>query len=156
MDAQKAAATVSLFGAATVSGRIGNGYMADRFFAPHAPAAVFGAATGIALLWQGAIGNLVYFASFIIGLALGAEADLMPFLVSRYFGMRAMGSLLGCIFTPTPLIPSRGLFSCTSQLRFSGARAGGTLNTVSWAISIRAHSCRTGGGRCSPLAARRV
>jgi sugar phosphate permease len=111
MDAQKAAATVSLFGAATVLGRIGNGYLADRFFAPHVAAAVFGgAATGVALLWQGATGNLVYFATFIMGLALGAEADLMPYLVSRYFGMRAMGSLLGCIFTAYTLGAGSGPF----------------------------------------------
>ncbi len=31
---QQAAAAVSLFGAATVIGRIGNGYLADKFFAP--------------------------------------------------------------------------------------------------------------------------
>jgi len=33
-----------------------------------------------------------------MGLGIGAEADVMPFLVSRYFGMRCMGELFGCIF----------------------------------------------------------
>ena len=97
---QQAAAAVSLFGAATVIGRVGNGYLADRYFAPYIAAILFsGATAGVALLWHGATGSLVYFAALLMGLAIGAEADVMPFLVSRYFGMRSMGALFGCIFS---------------------------------------------------------
>ena len=31
-------------------------------------------------------------------MAVGAESDVIPFLISRYFGMRAMATLFGCAF----------------------------------------------------------
>jgi cyanate permease len=40
----------------------------------------------------------VFLAAALLGLAIGAESDVMPFLVSRYFGMRSMAELYGCIF----------------------------------------------------------
>ena len=33
-----------------------------------------------------------------MGLAIGAEADVMPFLISRYFGLRSMATLFGVLF----------------------------------------------------------
>ena len=96
---RSAAFATSLFGAASIAGRMGNGYMVDRFFAPRVLVFPFaGAAAGVALLWAGANGNMAFVAAALLGLAIGAESDVMPFLVSRYFGMRSMGELLGCIF----------------------------------------------------------
>jgi hypothetical protein len=46
----------------------------------------------------GVTGNAAYFASFLIGLAIGTETDVMPFLISRYFGMHSMAELYGCAF----------------------------------------------------------
>ena len=85
--------------AALIIGRVGNGYLVDRFFAPRVAAVIFaGAATGVALLWSGRTGNAAFCAAALLGLAIGAESDVMPFLVSRYFGMRSMAELYGCIF----------------------------------------------------------
>ncbi len=99
LSGRSAAFATSLFGAASIAGRMGNGFMVDRFFAPRVILFPFaGAAAGVALLWGGATGNHAYLAAALLGLAIGAESDVMPFLVSRYFGMRSMGELLGCIF----------------------------------------------------------
>jgi MFS family permease len=96
---RNAAFAVSLFGAATIAGRVGNGYLVDRFFAPRVAAFLFGgAAVGVALLWCGVTGSAALVAATLLGLAIGAEADVMPFLISRYFGMRSMGALFGCVF----------------------------------------------------------
>jgi sugar phosphate permease len=96
---RSAAFALSLFGLASMLGRVGNGYLVDRFFAPRVIACIFGAATiGIAMLWAGSVGYAAYFAMFLVGLAIGAEADVMPYLISRYFGMRSMGELYGCAF----------------------------------------------------------
>jgi cyanate permease len=35
----------------------------------------------------------------LIGLGMGAEADLMPYLISRYFGLRAFSELFGYVFS---------------------------------------------------------
>jgi predicted MFS family arabinose efflux permease len=96
---RSAAFAASMFGLASIFGRVGNGYLVDRFFAPRVIAVIFAAATiGIAMLWSGCIGTAAYVAMFLVGLAIGAEADVMPFLISRYFGMRSMGELYGCAF----------------------------------------------------------
>ncbi len=96
---RNAAFAVSLFGAATIAGRVGNGYLVDHFFAPRVAAFLFGgAAAGLAVLWSGATGTRALAAAALLGLAIGAEADVMPFLISRYFGMRSMGALFGCVF----------------------------------------------------------
>jgi MFS family permease len=94
-----AAMAASVFGAAALAGRVGNGYLVDRFFAPRVAAVVFaGAAAGIAMLWVGATGGMAMIAAALLGLATGAEGDVMPFLISRYFGMRSMAELFGCTF----------------------------------------------------------
>jgi len=99
VSGRNAALATSLFGGATILGRVGNGYLVDRFFAPRVAAALFGgAAAGLAMLWMGVTGSAAYLAAALLGLGIGAEADVMPFLVSRYFGMRSMGELFGCVF----------------------------------------------------------
>lgn len=96
---RSAAWAVSLFGLASIVGRVANGYLVDRFFAPRVVAIVFSAAAcGIAMLWSGVTGNAAFVAAFLVGLAIGAESDVMPFLISRYFGMHSMAELYGCAF----------------------------------------------------------
>jgi predicted MFS family arabinose efflux permease len=99
VSGSSAAFAASLFGVAIVVGRIGNGYLVDRFFGPYVMAGVFtGAAIAVAILWSGLGVRLAAPAALLLGLAAGAEGDLMPFLVSRYFGMRSMAEIYGCIF----------------------------------------------------------
>ena len=99
VSGSSAAFAASLFGVAIVVGRIGNGYLVDRFFGPHVMAAVFaGAAIAVSILWSGLAVHLAAPAALLLGLAAGAEGDLMPFLVSRYFGMRSMAEIYGCMF----------------------------------------------------------
>lgn len=99
VSGRSAAFAASLFGLASIAGRIGNGYLVDRFFAPRVAAVLFaGAAAGVAVLWAGSIGVAAPFAATLLGLAVGAEADVMPFLISRYFGLRSMAALFGSAF----------------------------------------------------------
>ena len=97
---QIAALAISLFGGASLLGRIANGFLADRFSAPLVAAGIFsGAAIGILLLWLYPTGFTVYLATVMIGLAMGAESDIMPYMVSRFFGMRSMGTVYGFVFS---------------------------------------------------------
>jgi sugar phosphate permease len=94
-----AALATSLFGLTSIVGRIGNGYLVDRIFAPRVAAALFaGAAIGVALLLADATSTTASLAAALLGLAVGAESDVIPFLISRYFGMRAMAMLFGFAF----------------------------------------------------------
>jgi MFS family permease len=99
LSARSAALTVSLAAGATLLGRVGIGYLLDRFFAPYVAGWFFcGFALGIALLWSGAVGGLAFVAVMLVGLGLGAELDVMPYAVSRYFGLRAFGEIYSYTF----------------------------------------------------------
>lgn len=94
-----AALATSLFGLTSIVGRVGNGYLVDRIFAPRVAAVLFaGAAIGVALLLADTTSGTASVAAALLGLAVGAESDVIPFLISRYFGMRAMAMLFGCAF----------------------------------------------------------
>jgi MFS family permease len=110
-SARSAAAASSLIGLAMLVGRIGAGYLLDRFFAPRLAMFFFGgAAVGIALLWVGSAGKIALLAAFFLGLGMGAEVDIIVFLMSRYFGLRALGTAFGFGFGSFSLAGALGVF----------------------------------------------
>lgn len=95
-DGGRAAFALSLFGISALAGRVITGWLVDRFFAPYVAAVLFsGLLLGLALLRLGTGGPL---AAALTGIALGAELDVMPYLIGRYFGMRAFGAIYGACF----------------------------------------------------------
>ena len=93
-----AAATLGLFGLATMVGRLLAGWLVDRFFASYVATVLFLAPiAGFAFL-ASATGALPTVGVILLGLGLGTEIDLIAFLVSRYFGQRAFGQIYGYCF----------------------------------------------------------
>ncbi|MBI3249622.1 MAG: MFS transporter [Deltaproteobacteria bacterium] len=100
LSAKSAALATSVLGGALLIGRVGAGYLLDRFLASSvAIGFLAGATLGVFLLWHEAVGVLAFAAAIFIGLGVGAETDLMPYVVSRYFGLRAFGEIYGCVVT---------------------------------------------------------
>jgi MFS family permease len=98
ISVERAALGSSLAGAAILIGRIGSGYLLDRFFAPRLAAMFFGGvAVGVGLL-ETAAPAAAFVAAFLVGLGLGAEVDIIAYLVSRYFGLRSFGEIYGAAF----------------------------------------------------------
>ena len=98
IDRATAAATLGVFGLATMTGRLLAGWLVDRFFATYVATVLFLAPiAGFAFL-ASATGMLPAFGVILLGLGLGTEIDLMAFLVSRYFGQRAFGQIYGYCF----------------------------------------------------------
>ena len=94
-----AAFASSLFGVGLFLGRVGCGYLLDRFFAPRVAAWLFAAvAIGIALLGLGHAIWSVCIAAVLVGLGIGAEVDIIAYLTSRYFGLRSYGVIFGWIW----------------------------------------------------------
>lgn len=87
-------------GLSAIAGRLISGYLLDRFFAPHLAAIIFIVPLiGLAMLLIGVQAvPLVLVASICLGLGLGAEVDIIGFLVGRYFGLRRYGEIYGYIF----------------------------------------------------------
>jgi len=87
---------LSMSGIALTAGRIVSGFCLDRFHGPYVACTFFlCAAVGVVLL---AADLSPFFGTVLCGLGIGAEVDLMAFLVSRYFGIRAFGAIYGLMF----------------------------------------------------------
>jgi MFS family permease len=94
-----AALAVSVVGLALLAGRAGTGFFLDRYFGPYVAMFLFAlAALGIALLWTGATGGLALMGAFLVGLGLGAEVDIVAYLMGRYFGLPSLGMAFGFAF----------------------------------------------------------
>jgi MFS family permease len=92
-----AAGTASLVGVFSIIGRLGIGFLLDRF-----SARVVGACAYLApivgsalLLFDGTNPVSQTAAAALFGLTLGAEVDVIAYLASRYFGLKNFGGLFG-------------------------------------------------------------
>lgn len=91
---EHAALAVAVLGGASLIGGIIAGWMLDRFLASTVSVVFFGGASaGMLVLWSGATGITASVAAFLIGLGMGAAGQIQPYLISRYFGLRAFGEL---------------------------------------------------------------
>ena len=79
-----------------IAGRAFAGFLMDRLFAPYVAATiVLLPAIGAALLAMGADATGAFVAAMLVGLAAGAELDVIAVLVTRYFGNRAYAENYG-------------------------------------------------------------
>lgn len=108
-----AAQIAGVMGIAIVCGRIGIGFLLDRFSAPMVARILLGfSAAGCLLLSIPGTPTWVVAISVIsLGLAAAAEVDLVAFLSSRYFGMKAYGKIYGWQLTAFYLGAAIGPFS---------------------------------------------
>jgi MFS family permease len=110
-SAARGAGISSVIGVALLAGRFGTGVLLDRFFAPRLAMIFFGsAAIGAGMLLAGISGVPTLAAAFLLGLAMGAEVDIIAFLMSRYFGLRALGTSFGFGFASYVLASALGVF----------------------------------------------
>ncbi len=94
-DPTTAARTASIIGLSSVIGRLGIGMLLDRFPAAIVSVCVLAlAALGIALL---GVNGLDYgtLAVILLGIAAGAEIDLLAYLTALHFGQREYGAIYG-------------------------------------------------------------
>ncbi|HEX8483793.1 MAG TPA: MFS transporter [Sphingomonas sp.] len=98
LDAGTAGRLTALIGVAAIGGRIAAGLLLDRVAAPLVTMMLFLlTAIGLTILAIGGIG-LAAFGALVTGLAVGAEVDLIAFLVARHFPPTAYGKAYGAIY----------------------------------------------------------
>lgn len=108
LGTRTAALGSSLIGAAVMIGRIGTGYLLDRTLSARFASLLFAvSASGVALLLTGT-GAGVFAGAFLVGLGLGAELDLIPYLASRYFGLHDFGKVYSSLFAAFALAGALG------------------------------------------------
>ncbi len=97
---ERAAIAVSALGGAALFGRLATGWLLDRFFAPWVSFALLAlAALGTFLLSSASSLAAGVVAAVLIGFSMGGEADVIPFLVARYFGLRSFSVLYALTWT---------------------------------------------------------
>lgn len=118
----RAANALSILAVALVFGRVGAGWLMDRFFAPRvAIAFLLGPIVAIVLLANGASGWLAFVAGILTGLAAGAEVDVTAYLVSRYFGLRHFSSIYAWYYSAYSLGAGLGPLATANAVdRFGG------------------------------------
>jgi len=97
-SAMAAARVAGVTGLAVIAGRIITGLLVDRFWAPGVACVVLVLPAASCLLLAFAVGGVpgAVFAGVLLGLAAGAEFDLLAYFVSKYFGTRHYGVLYAC------------------------------------------------------------
>jgi predicted MFS family arabinose efflux permease len=100
LSAGAGALALSAMGGASLAGRLTTGWLLDRFFAAHVSFALLAiAALGTFLLSGAHSLQTGAVAAALIGFGMGGEADVTPYLLSRYFGLRSFSVLYGLTWT---------------------------------------------------------
>jgi MFS family permease len=93
------ALVLAIIGGLGIVGRVGAGFLFDRFFAPWVAIGIFGIAAAAAFALVGVPGLAIAIAAvMLITVGSGAESDFVGYLVGRYFGLRAYGQIFGVIY----------------------------------------------------------
>ena len=104
-----AALAISAMGGASLVGRLTTGWLLDRFFGGAVSFLLLAlAATGTYLLTAADSFAEGAAAAALIGLGMGGELDVTPYLLSRYFGLRAFSTLYGFAFASSALAGAIG------------------------------------------------
>jgi len=98
LEPAKAGSLTALIGISVMAGRLIAGLLIDHFFAPRIAAILFAiAAIGYLSFLLGGVA-FAAFAAIALGASIGAEVDLIGYLVSRYFGLNAYGAIYGMLY----------------------------------------------------------
>jgi cyanate permease len=93
MAATEAAQTAAIVGVAVLAARLVVGYLFDRFHAPYVAALFLLSPVVAALLLWG--GGPVTIAALMLGLAAGAEVDMLAYFTGRYAALANYGATYG-------------------------------------------------------------
>jgi cyanate permease len=100
ITAQNAALCASVLGGSSLFGRIIVGWLLDRFFGARVALFVsLTTAAGVFLLARANSFSTGCVAAGLIGIGAGGEAAITPYLLTRYFGLRAFSTLYGLTWT---------------------------------------------------------
>jgi predicted MFS family arabinose efflux permease len=100
ISAQSAALALSMRGGAGIVGRLFVGFLIDRLSPQRIQSVVLAlAAAGTLILALAGTSSMALAGAALLGIGLGSEADVAPYLLARYFGRRHFSVLYGLTWT---------------------------------------------------------
>ena len=97
---QSATLAISIFALVTAGWQVMTGYLLDRFYSPNVAVPMFAAAIlGLMCFQFGTSLPVIYLGSALMGIGLGAEFGCLSYFVSRYFGLRSFGTIIGVFYS---------------------------------------------------------
>lgn len=100
IPAHSAAIALSVLGASGIAGRLITGHLLDRWFAPRiSMAMLLLCCAGLILLAHAHSAFAGITAAALLGFGLGSEADVTPYLIARYCGLKNFSTLYGFSWT---------------------------------------------------------
>lgn len=105
LDGQRATLVLVTFSIVTAGWQVAVGSLLDRIPRPWVTAPFYGAAlAGLLLLaWSASYPQLLV-AGALMGLGLGTEYGVLPYFLSRYYGLRHYGAISGAVYGVIVLI----------------------------------------------------
>jgi MFS family permease len=157
-----AALALSTLGVASLSGRLLTGLLLDRLSGPRVAFVLLsGVAAGIALLAYTRSLPVSLCSACLIGLGLGGEADITPYLLTRYFGLRSFSTLYGYTWTAYaiagavgPVLMGRAFDLTGSYAGFLSILAGTTLLAALLMLTMPAYARHRPNSSADPKLAR--
>jgi MFS family permease len=99
-DVTLAALAASIMGTLIMFSRAGVGLLLDYFFAPYVAIIFFLlGASGLLILALGGSSPLVFLGAVLVGSGIGAQTNIMSFLIGRHFGLVAYGTIYGYMYS---------------------------------------------------------
>lgn len=99
MSLQEGSRLIGFVGLSVIAGRLIVGTLLDRIWAPGVSAVVLLCpALTCLLLLDGFSGWQAILAILLVGFAAGAEFDIVAFLATKYFGLKAYGKIYGLLY----------------------------------------------------------
>jgi predicted MFS family arabinose efflux permease len=113
IPAATAALGISLLSFSILLGRLITGYLLDRLFAPYVAAGMLAISTVGCLILASPSSPLwlLMLGIVLIAQGLGAELDLLSYMVCRYFGMRAYAAIYALIYVAAGVAIPTGAMS---------------------------------------------
>jgi MFS family permease len=145
------AIALSAMGGASLLGRLVTGWLLDRFFAARVSFALLAIAALGAFTLSGAQSlTMGVAAAAMIGFGMGGEADVTPYLLSRYFGLKSFSTLYGFTWTAYacagaigPILMGKAFDATGSYERLLVVLALGTLGVAVLMLFLPAYSDST-------------
>jgi cyanate permease len=138
LSLERAAFVASSLGFASFAGRLVTGALLDRFAGQRVAFLItLATAAGILILASAASMFTAILAASLIGLGMGAEADITPYLLTRYFGLRSFSTLYGFSWTAYAVAGALGPWLMGRAFDLTGSYSR-LLATLSGAVLLAA------------------